>query len=44
MTPQNIVPVTGLNEVSGSGLLIGWLPFIVAHKSGTKFKSIDVTN
>jgi hypothetical protein len=27
MTPQNIVPVSGLNEVSGSGLLIGWLRF-----------------
>jgi len=27
MTLQNIVPVIGLNEVSGGGLLIGWLPF-----------------
>jgi len=29
MTLQNIVPVIGLNEVSGGGLLIGWLPFII---------------
>ena len=31
MTPQNIVPVTGLNDVSGSGLLIGWLHFITGR-------------
>ena len=39
MTLQNIVPVSGLNEVSGSGLLIGWLPFQIRDED-----EIDVTN
>jgi hypothetical protein len=28
MAPQNIVPATGLNEISGGGVLIGKLHFI----------------
>ena len=33
MTLQNIVPVIGLNEVSGGGLLIGRLPFIMGLRA-----------